>query len=428
LLLAGQLATDYFWVLLLHGRGFSKDRLDELAIRSQQTKVRETAQRTQAETRRGITMENAPSPDSISLFEKEQSDSGRPPAGTISWIFSSFLQVLRQMGGNLGGTVSDSQTNGLLPRFISFLRHGESDFAAPLIATNDSLFGFVLESDRNSVQQFVDATLGATSSGITYRVLGDHVILLFQHCGHFTSPDNIGWAEDRETAILVPLIEHKPRAILPEKLVIWIPYLLIDVGLGMVTGRDVWGYNKTLGTTSMPKDPGDKAEFKCQTLIFRTFDRDTQARMENLITVTAVGNLGPLAEAWRDATEVVKALRHTLGEFRLNWKGAETAFDLVHTLLNRDVPVINLKQMRDSQQTRLASFQALVETNLEIKQFHGGGPLAGSYEVEFCDCESHAIARDFGFKLSNGKMPAKFAFWAKLDFNAPPGTTVWQAR
>src|SRR6516165_7474372 len=107
-------------------------------------------------------MESRPLPNSISLFKDKESDSGRPPAGVLSWIFSSLVQTLRQVAG-LGGEMPEPQTNGLLPRFISFLRHGESDFAAPVIATNDSLFGFVLESDRKRVQQFVDTTLGATS-------------------------------------------------------------------------------------------------------------------------------------------------------------------------------------------------------------------------------------------------------------------------
>jgi hypothetical protein len=132
------------------------------------------------------------------------------------------------------------------------------------------MFGFVLETDQVAVQRFVDSTLGATGSGISYSVLGNYVILLFQHCGHFASPISIGWAEDFETAILVPLVENKPGTLFPEKLVVWIPYLAIDVALGLVTGRDVWGYNKTQGWTKIPSGPNDPGEFTCDTLIFRS--------------------------------------------------------------------------------------------------------------------------------------------------------------
>jgi hypothetical protein len=177
----------------------------------------------------------------------------------------------------------------------------------------------------------------------------------------------------------------------------------------------------------MPSEANDPAEFKCKTLIFRQFDRSRQSEIADLITVTRAGNMGDLETAWRDAGELFKALRKELGDFRVSWEGVELGFDLVNTLLNRDVPVINLKQMRDSEQTQLACYQALVEAKLEITGFHGAGPLTPDYEVTFCDCDSHAIVRDFGFKLVDGKMRPRFAFWAEIDFNAPAGTIVWQA-
>ena len=84
-----------------------------------------------------------------------------------------------------------------LPKFISFRGHGEIDFSAPLLATEDLLYAFALPSDRASVQALVDSTLAAPSKGVVdYQVLGNYVLLLFQHCGHFTSPKKIGWCPD----------------------------------------------------------------------------------------------------------------------------------------------------------------------------------------------------------------------------------------
>jgi|HubBroStandDraft_5_1064220.scaffolds.fasta_scaffold216857_2 hypothetical protein len=313
------------------------------------------------------------------------------------------------------------------PKFISFLKHGESDFPAPLIATNDSMFGFILESDRDAVQRFVDSTLGATGSGISYKVLGNHVILLFQHCAHFTSPINIGWAEDFETAILVPLVERKPDTLAPEKLLVWIPYLTIDVALGLVTGRDVWGYNKTLGSTKIPSGPNDPGEFTCDTLIFRKFDPNRQAETATLIKVTNGGNMGVLKTLWHDAESLIRAMTNELGPIKVNWNPAEVAVDLLTVALGRDLPLINLKQMRDTEQSELACYQALVEAKLQITHFDSGGLLNGEYKVSFCPCDSHQIVQDFGFNLVDGTVPVRFAFWAKLDFTAPPGTTIWEA-
>src|SRR4030095_5826205 len=147
--------------------------------------------------------------------------------------------------------------------FISYQGCGEVDFPAPLIATDDLLYAFALPTNPVNVQALVDSTLAAPAKGtIEYHVLGDHVMLLFQHCGHFTSPLKIGWAEDRETAMMIPLIEKRTNGLSLERLVLWMPYLMIDVGLGMITGRDVWGYNKTLRSPPMPPTPPASARFK----------------------------------------------------------------------------------------------------------------------------------------------------------------------
>ena len=266
--------------------------------------------------------------------------------------------------------------------------------------------------------------------------MGNHVLLLFQHCGHFSSPNNIGWAEDHETAFMIPLIEKRPDSIDPVKLVMWMPYLMIDVGLGMVTGRDVWGYNKTLGTTTMPSAPTDPAVFNCQTLIFETFAPETKAGVETLIEVARsdAAPFGELKPAWSNGTSLLKAIDKALGPWSLNWvEDVELAIDMLSLLLNMDVPIINLKQMRDTEQTHLAQYQSLVETMLQVSEFTSAGLLDGSYTVKIRQCDSHQIANDFGFPAAGVKpgeffsVPLELGFWVKLGFNAAPGKTVWKA-
>jgi len=53
--------------------------------------------------------------------------------------------------------------------------------------------------------------------------------------------------------------------------------------------------------------------------------------------------------------------------------------------------------------------------------------------VKIRQCDSHQIAKDFGFP-SDGvapgqfiSVPSRFAFWVKLDFNAPIGRTIFTA-
>jgi hypothetical protein len=322
-----------------------------------------------------------------------------------------------------------------LPKFVSWLGHGEVDFAAPLNATDDLLYAFALRSDRDSVQKFVDSTLGTVAKGVVkYRVLGDHVLLLYQHTGHFSSPINIGWAEDHETAIMVPLIQKLTRSPLSYKLCLWMPYLIIDVGLGMVTGRDVWGYNKSLGQSQIPK-PTDPPVFNTQTLIFETFNPATAARVDTLISVSrdGGGTFGSTQSTWQDPESALRAIDKALSPWPARLRGSrDTLFNFLHLALGIDVPVINLKQMRDTEQTNLACYQSLVRAELQAK-LREGGILKGKYTIKIQQCDSHQIANDFGLQNQGAKpgeyysVPVKFAFWAKMDFNAPPGETVWEA-
>lgn len=322
-----------------------------------------------------------------------------------------------------------------LPPFVSYSGCGEVDFPAPLMATDDTLYAFALEANPQSVQALVDATLAAPARGaVEYRVVGSHVMLLFQHCGRFTSPAGIGWAEDRETAIMIPLIEKRPGALALDKLVLWMPYLMIDVGLGMITGRDVWGYNKSLGATTMPDSPADPAVFRCQTLVFDTFAPDTQARVDTLIEVarTDTTALGPRQPHWSDGGALLEGIGAALGP----WSVAGCAgllLDVVALAIARDLPVINLKQMRDTQYTERAVYQALVEAKLQVTKFSAAGVLDGSYRVNIRHCDSHQIAQDLGLSTAGVapggfiSVPAKFGFWVQLDFNAAAGSTVWTA-
>ncbi|MGH7290270.1 MAG: hypothetical protein ACREJT_03615, partial [Myxococcota bacterium] len=112
---------------------------------------------------------------------------------------------------------------------------------------------------------------------------------------------------------------------------------------------------------------------------------------------------------------------------------AELALDLAALMIERDIPVINLKQMRDTEYTHLAAHQSLVETVLQVAKFHSAGLLDGRYNVKVRICDSHKIPSQFGFPTSGAaagsfiSLQPAFAFWVKLDFNAPAGTTVWRA-
>lgn len=316
------------------------------------------------------------------------------------------------------------------PQYISFLRHGEGTVKLPVNLTDAMFYGFALKCDGNKIQAFVDEILNRTTGGdLTYTFFGGHVLLAFVSAPHCTSPTEIiGWEGDHETLIFVPLLQRKRGELLPT-LKFWVPYLLIDSGLGMSTGREVWGYNKTWGQMRVPAAPEDAAEFAAATMIYTTLNPDTQGQFVDLLRVNRSdqSKRGPLQPVWKTSEQILQAIDRELG----HW--VEVISGEVHHFLGLtlgiSVPIVNLKQFRDENDNSLACYQALVDCKAQMTLLRGAGPLPGEYQLTVTPCESHQIEKDLGLTdpVAPGRYGVKFAFWVEMDFSNPPGERIWKA-
>jgi hypothetical protein len=318
-----------------------------------------------------------------------------------------------------------------LPKYISFRGHGMSSVPVPITTTDATLYAFAFRSDPAAVQQLVDATLNQVAPDkYQYVVLGHHVLLTYMHCVHCVSPANIGWQGDHETAFFVPLMQKPTSGDEWTKLVLWVPYLLIDSPFGLLTGREVWGFNKTYGATTMPKDPGDDATFVSATDISATLDNSSPVEFTTLVTLAREGKLGALQATYSDHRALLSDIEKNLGPWTISWKDVlEMGIDLLKSLFDREVPFINVKQMRDATFSRRAALMQLVETNIQpALPLLGAGLMPSGFDLTITPCDSHPIAADLGLLDQNPdkSFPATFGFWVKMNWEAGPGTIVCQ--
>jgi hypothetical protein len=324
-----------------------------------------------------------------------------------------------------------------LPDYVSDHGHGEICYEAPLAIDGVTTFAFALHADHQALQALVDSQLNAAAHGaVSYEVVGHSALLTFLSAEHCTSASEaVGWLSDREAAFWLLLIEK--RATGPARLVYWIPYLLIDAMSGMVTGREVWGYRKSLGTIDLPTAPESPAQFIASTVIFSSFSAETRGENAALVTVRGPGPIGPLEPAWRDLADTFREIegmvREGFSELDMSdWLNAVTVAEgLVRLATTRRVPVINLKQFRDVRDSTKACYQALVECPCELVRLTGAGPLPGNFTAAILSCASHPIVADLGLgaPAPNGmtELPVRFAFWVKMDFRTLDGNVIWQA-
>jgi len=325
-----------------------------------------------------------------------------------------------------------------LPDYVSDHGHGEICYQVPLAIDGVTTFAFALHADHQALQALVDSQLNAAPHGaVRYEVVGHSALLTFLAAEHCTSAsETIGWLSDREAAFWLLLIER--RASGAARLVYWIPYLLIDAMSGMVTGREVWGYRKSLGTIDLPTAPESPAQFTASTVVFSTFSAATRGENAALVTVRGPGPIGPLEPAWRDLPdtfrEIEGMIREGFSEFDMSdWLNAVTVAEgLLRLAATQRVPVINLKQIRDARDSTKACYQALVECPCELVRLTGAGPLPGDFTAAILSCASHPIVADLGLgtpAAPNGitELPVRFAFWVKMDFRTLDGDVIWQA-
>jgi len=321
-----------------------------------------------------------------------------------------------------------------LPPYISDRGHGEISFSVPLKISGVTSWGFLIKANAAALQALVDDQLNRASAGaITYSVVAIagqayliHAWLNAEHCT--STSELIGWLPDRESAFLVPLLQRRAGQILPQ-LKMWVPYLLIDQQSGMVTGREVWGYRKSLATINVPAQPAGTTGFSADTTIFRRFSPDTRGEVATLLRVTPRATV-TAPSTWGSVEAAVREIIERLGDvgFSIGQMAGEALAQFVGTpRLN----VINLKQFRDAVDSSRACYQALVQSPCRLDRWDGGGLLHGDYDIEIATCDSHQIARDLGLGVPPGTGPLiirpVLSWWVRMGFSTEPGNVIWSA-
>jgi hypothetical protein len=177
-----------------------------------------------------------------------------------------------------------------LPPYIAWTGHGasESSPSATFKGAHANLFAF--DGQAEAIQHLVDKLLNPAARGqVRYSPAISTVILSFVDVARCASrAEPVGWTTGRECGLWTMLWETPTHGGF-RRLVFWSPYVFIDYSLGLVTGREVWGWPKAGARIGMATDhPHAPAAWECRTLIFRDFDPHKPGGEEALIVVRAL--------------------------------------------------------------------------------------------------------------------------------------------
>ncbi len=301
--------------------------------------------------------------------------------------------------------------------FISWIGHGAASLSVPGVFTNATMHLFGTRADITALQYVTDTLLNAAAGGaVHYQAIAPVALFSFVEVERCTSEvDNIGWLPGRECAIWIPLLERETDNPFHLRLVLWAPYIFIDYTIGMLTGREVWGWPKVAAAIAAAP------EFTCSTTFFKTFDPAARGETGRLYRIVRQDQTGQQpGSTWKDgATAAAAMAAGLLGEV-----GAK----LMNTLqLQPVVTSVCLKQFRDSASPDQACYRAIVNSPVRITRFHGGGLLADKFELEITTCRSHQIVHDLLGQqpiAATTRLPIHWASWVSVDFQALPGDVI----
>jgi hypothetical protein len=322
------------------------------------------------------------------------------------------------------------------PRYVE--RGGELVLRQPIRCSNTTMYTWLVEGDWDALHALCDQAFAQPSGGaVVVRPLLPMVAVVAAEIGHGQStlaPDrDKGWCPERVVGWWGP----GARATLDgdrfevEQIGWYQPYLFIDNPSAVFTGRETYGFAKSIGTCTMPRRPDDPSRFAVTTQVIETFTPGTEATFAELFRIERAdgGPLGALVSTFESVLEAfakveARLLLRAFGRGALPIPTLTLVKNLYDGLREGLVPMFFLKQFRDVADGSRACYQAIVEAAADLHSFRGGGFL-DDHLLTIRAVDSHPIARDLG--LAPGAIETGWGYWAAFDFTIADGKVLWEA-
>ncbi|MEP7120791.1 MAG: hypothetical protein ABJE95_07780 [Byssovorax sp.] len=318
----------------------------------------------------------------------------------------------------------------------------------PFDFNGSSLRIFPLRARQNRLQAFIDSYLNFGSQDGTpagyFRAYLPYVYLTIINYGKMSlDAANLGWVSQNEVFMNIPLLRYKwiRKKLVFQDFASASPFIYVDNDLSLVTGRDVYGWQKELVSADQMSSTWatrqDEARIAVRFSSPCPPGRLAGAREDSLPLLQIEYTLGdPLSrfppnpradwlpwnilaniftssgELMSDYVEILRGLR--VAQRLPLARGVPKALEqLLRIGLNKDPIVwntLNVKQFRDAEHPRLACDQEITCAPIELQRFGGieligEGPLlagdsSGGLTIDLFDYADSPIASILGLEAA----------------------------
>jgi hypothetical protein len=308
------------------------------------------------------------------------------------------------------------------PAYIE--RGGDLVARPPFMHENAHLRSFFLEADAERLQGLCDRVFNGPSGGaLHFRPLGNMVLLTFAQIGRIYSTDEaqrqFGMMSEIDIAFWIPMLSQRDG----ETHLSWyIPYIFVDNPFAMATGREVYGFPKTVAQFQIPEKTTSREAYWVEAMALERFQPEARIEWQRIFEVVPVeegkngSRPGALSEAGRLWPALLGGGDSLPARLALSWRH----------LRKREVPILFLRQLRDIEEPTRAAYLEVIEAPARLTRFHRGGLLPAPFEVRFTANATFPIAEELGLRPAGH--PVRSALWMAFDFLMDRGKTLWRAR
>lgn len=291
-------------------------------------------------------------------------------------------------------------------------------YQGPYTATDVNLRLYILPAQHDRMAATLDRYLNSVSTTAKFVPFGSHLVACFAALGKVVGADaRLGWMREVDAGFYIPAVRFE--GVLPTAIVFFGPYLFVNIPQAVATGREVHGYRKDFGTSFSDVDIDAHAWVPSAADLTHIdawavpADGD-RLRKTRLIDVAPPPGLGapagwPTAEAalleildsliGGDLAPFVaraSALLH-LEVAAFEHSALVTLFKKLLQTVEVSLPMVFLRQFRDSQHTVDADVQAVLQAKARLALAGlSGHKLPGPYSVTFHSTVSHPFFIELG--------------------------------
>lgn len=297
-------------------------------------------------------------------------------------------------------------------------------FRGPYLQKDARLAAFLFNADTESLTALCDRSLNVSESfAYKYVPLTSSVMLVFADMlvsSRDERDKQVGLIPETEVSfwVLTVAMQKTQSGYVAHHLAWFLPYLLVDEGNAIATGREVFGFNKLAAQFQKPGEI-QKPQFTADVLGFKQFGADSIAQREPLLELRASSAADLTSGSDLDSiknsmgAELFKNVRTSLGGSLLEFAAR---------FINDHIPLVFLKQFRDAQNTQKACYQRLIEAPLKVETFFEGGIFLKPYALNIASLASHPLAENLGLKATEQR--STLGAWMHVDFVLENGIEV----